>query len=318
VASSVRDGGGHPLRGHRPLLVALVLATATLAGGAATTAAADRTAMVDMGAGRKLYLDCQGAGSPTVFIIPGKGSYAEVWNVAVPVDDPIRSSPYDIINEAKLAPSPAATQPTVAKTTRVCAYDRPDTRPDGADQSTPAPQPHTVQADVDDVVKLLSAAHLSTPVVVVAHSYGGLIADLLARTRPELVGGLVMVDPLSEFLPTLGSAEQNAAFDRDAQSPPDPGGEGFLAEDAYARIAQAPPLPRVPAIVLSSDKFAPAADLTPENYSQEQIHRANGMLADALGTTNLTVTDSGHNMMLYQPQRVADEIVAIVDQVRAR
>jgi pimeloyl-ACP methyl ester carboxylesterase len=274
--------------------------------------------LVEIGTDRKLYLDCQGAGSPTVFIIPGKGSYAEVWNVVVPADDPIRSSPYDIINQAKLAPSPTATQPTLAKTTHVCAYDRPNTRPDGADRSTPGPQPHTVQHDVDDVVKLVSAAHLSMPLVVVAHSYGGLIADLLARTHPELVSGLVMVDPVSEFLPTLGNAEQNAAFDRDARLPPDPGGEGFLADDAYARIAAAPPLPRVPAIVLSSDKFPPPADLKPDNYTLTQTQQANALLADALAATNLTTTDSGHNVMLYQPQLVANEIVRIVDEVRAR
>jgi hypothetical protein len=29
------------------------------------------------------------------------------------------------------------------------------------------------------------------------------------------------------------------------------------------------------------------------------------------------VADSGHNMMLYQPQVVADEIVAIVSEVRS-
>ena len=33
--------------------------------------------------------------------------------------------------------------------------------------------------------------------MVAAHSYGGLIADLLARTRPDLVSGLVMIDPVS-------------------------------------------------------------------------------------------------------------------------
>ena len=44
-----------------------------------------------------------------------------VENVVVPLADPIRSSPYDIIAQAKLVPSPDAVQPTVAKTTRVCA-----------------------------------------------------------------------------------------------------------------------------------------------------------------------------------------------------
>jgi pimeloyl-ACP methyl ester carboxylesterase len=298
-------------------LAVRIAAIAVVAGCAPEARDADFAGLVDIGGGRSLFLNCQGTGVPTVFIISGKGSYAEVWNVVVPPDDPIRSSPYDLIGQAQLEPSPTATQPTVAKTTRVCAYDRPDTRPDGTDRSTAVPQPHTVQQDVDDVVKLIAAAQLSTPVVVVGHSYGGLIADLLARTHPELVSGLVLVDPTSEFLPTLGRPDQNAEFDRAARVPPEPGGEGFLAGDAYARIKAAPALPTVPAIVLSSDMFPPPADVKPDNYTLFQIHRANGVLAETLATENVIVAASGHNMMLYQPRRVADKIVAIVDEVRA-
>ncbi len=168
------------------------------------------------------------------------------------------------------------------------------------------------------MVKLIAAAGLSTPVVVAAHSYGGLIADLLARTRPALVSGLVFVDPTSEFLPRLGRPDQDAEFDRAARAPtPEPDGEGFLADDAFARIKAAPPLPRVPAVVLSSDKFPPPADLTPQNYTKFQIHRANSLLAETLWADNVIVADSGHNMMLYQPQVVADDIVAIVYKVRS-
>src|SRR6476646_6874183 len=94
------------------VLVLLVVAT----GCARSSADPGPTGLFDVGGGRTLFLECQGAGSPTVFIIPGKGSYAEAWNYVVPPDDPIRSSPYDIITEAKLAPSPDAVQPTVAKT----------------------------------------------------------------------------------------------------------------------------------------------------------------------------------------------------------
>jgi pimeloyl-ACP methyl ester carboxylesterase len=263
-----------------------------------------------------LFLDCQGQGSPTVFVIPGKGSYAEAWNVVVPPDDPIRSSPYDIIEQARLGPSADAVQPTVAKTTQVCTYDRPNTRPDGADRSTDVPQPHSVQQDVDDVVALLGAAKLPGPYVFVAHSYGGLILDLLARTHPELVAGIVMVDGVSEFLPTVGSPAQNAAFERDIMTPAEPGGEGILVDDAFARIKSAPPLPRVPSIVLSADKFAAPENLTPDNYTLAQIHEANDMLAAALGTTNVVANGSGHNMMLYQPKFVADNIVDIVDRIR--
>ena len=298
----------------RLVVVAVLAAAAT---SLASGSAAAETGLVDIGGGRSIYLDCQGDGSPTVFIVPGKGSYADVWNVVVPADDPVRSSPYDLIGQAALEPSPTATQPTVARTTRVCAYDRPDTRPDGENRSTPVPQPHTVAQDVDDIVKLLPVAGISTPVVLAAHSYGGLVADLLARTHPDLLSGLVMVDPTSEFLPSVGTPAQNAAFAHSAPIPEEPGGEGFLPDDAYARIAAAPALPHVPAVVLSSDKFPPPAQLKPDNYTLSQIQQANTLLADALGTVNLTATDSGHNLMLYQPQLVADEILKIVDRVRA-
>ena len=90
----------------------------------------------------------------------------------------------------------------------------------------------------------------------------------------------------------------------------------MLASDAVARINSALPLPRVPAIVLSSDKFQPPEALTPENYTLAQIHEANDMLAAALGTTNVVSNGSGHNMMLYQPKFVADNIIDIVDRVR--
>jgi len=289
-----------------------ILAVAPGGGSASADPIGAPSGLFDVGGGRRLYLDCQGAGVPTVFIIPGKGSYAEAWNVVVPPDDPVRSSPYDLIEQAKLGHSPDAVQPTGAHTTRVCAYDRPNTRPDGRDLSTPVPQPHSVQQDVDDAVALIAAAQLAGPFVVVAHSYGGLVADLRARTHPELVAGLVMVDPTSEFLPALGSPAQNAAFNADGLVPPEPGGEAVLFDDAFARINAAPPLPRVPAVVVSSDKFAPPEKLTPDSYTLAQIHEANDMLAAALDTTNVVANGGGHSIMLYQLQFVADKIITTV------
>jgi len=204
-------------------LFGLILVITGMAGCAAEPRDPAFAGLLDVGDGRALYMDCQGTGSPAVFIIPGKGSYAGMWNAVVPDEDQIRSSPYDLAGQASLRPSPTATQPTVAKTTRVCAYDRPNTRFDGTDRSTPVPQPHSIQQDVDDVVKLIAAVHLPTPLVVVSHSYGGLIADLLARTHPELVSGLVFVDPTSEFQPRLGRPEQDAEFNRAAGAPtPEP------------------------------------------------------------------------------------------------
>ncbi|MDG4669080.1 alpha/beta hydrolase [Mycobacterium sp. 236(2023)] len=292
-----------------------VLVALTACARSAADPASAAPGLVDIGSGRALFLDCQGSGSPTVFVIPGMGSYAEAWNHRIPPDDPIWSQPYDTIESAALVPSPDATQPTVARTTRICVYDRPDTRPDGEYRSTPVPQPHTTQQDVDDVVALIGAAGLQTPLVFVAHSYGGMILDLLARRHPDLVAGLVFVEPTSEFLPDVGTPEQNGAFNVDTRDR-DPGNESVAVEQSFAAVEAAPPLPKVPAVVLSGDRFPAPEQLNPDNYTQAQIYRANDMLAAALGTRNILIEDSGHNMMLYQPRVVADAIVGVVDQVR--
>lgn len=250
-----------------------------------------------------------------MFVIPGMGSYAEAWNYVVAQGDPTWSSPYDDIEAAELVPSVDAAQPRIARTTRVCVYDRPDTRTDGEQRSTPVPQPHHIQQDVDDVVALVAAAGLPGPLVFVGHSYGGLILDLLARQHPGLVAGLVFAEPTSEFLPRLGSPAQNDAFYADGLDR-GPGAESVWFDEAFDVVGAAPPLPRVPALVLSADRFPPPERLTPDNYTQAQVHQANDMLAAALGTTNVVVPDSGHNLMLYQPQAVADVVDGIVAQVR--
>jgi hypothetical protein len=73
----------------------VLLAILAIAAGSCARSDADPgpSGLFDVGGGRQLFLDCQATGEPTVFIIPGKGSYSEAWNVVVPPDDPIRSSP---------------------------------------------------------------------------------------------------------------------------------------------------------------------------------------------------------------------------------
>jgi len=67
-------------------LIGLVFALIVVVGCTSKPHDADVAGLVDIGDGLKLYLNCQGSGSPTVFIIPGKGSYAEVWNLIVPAN----------------------------------------------------------------------------------------------------------------------------------------------------------------------------------------------------------------------------------------
>ena len=144
--------------------------------------------LIDIGGGRKMYLECRGTGSPTVVLISGRSDRSDIWQT--------------VVNTA--TPGPGVF-PAVAKYTKVCAYDRPGTvkimnNTIEPGRSTSVPQPVTPKDAVEDLHALLTAAKVPGPFVLVAHSYGGLIARLFAETYPSEVVGLVLIDTLTEFL----------------------------------------------------------------------------------------------------------------------
>ena len=159
----------------------------------------DVAGTVDIGGGRQMFLQCSGAGSPTVVLISGKGNGAEDWSEILNPADAAHAADYDAVawGEGDLHPSDAAVYPSVARFTRACAYDRPSVRLEGPDQSTPVAQPHPADQAADDLHRLLSAAAEPGPYVLVPHSYGGAIATLFSQTWPDAVVGLVMVEAVS-------------------------------------------------------------------------------------------------------------------------
>lgn len=84
-------------------------------------------------------------------------------------------------------------RPALAKSTRVCAYDRA-----GAGYSDPGPLPRDGGAIARDLDQALAAAKMDGPFIVVGHSAGGLYARLFAARRPNDVVGLVLLDPTVE------------------------------------------------------------------------------------------------------------------------
>src|SRR6059058_925751 len=145
--------------------------------------------LVDIGGGRKIYLKCQGTGSPAVVLVGGRMASADDWSVA-----------------DKSAP---AVFPQVAKFTRVCVCDRPGTPiGDKPSRSDPVPQPTTAKDAIADLHALLSDAGEAGPYVLVGHSYGALIVRLYASTYPKEVSGLVLIDALSEGLQDAETPEE--------------------------------------------------------------------------------------------------------------
>lgn len=85
----------------------------------------------------------------------------------------------------------AGVLPALLAQARLIAYDRA-----GVGASDPA-SPLSLDTEVDDLAALVTEV-ADGPCVLVGQSWGGLLAQLAALRHPELVAGLVLVDPVHE------------------------------------------------------------------------------------------------------------------------
>ena len=315
----------------RSSLVGLIVLTALLAIAPAADAQSppvlpgtqgDFAGLVDIG-GRKIYLECRGRGSPTVVLVAGKGSTARYWT-----DDLIPANPPRTM-----------VFPTVATTTRVCAYDRPGTyafigEKPFISRSDPVAQPTTPMAMVADLHALLRAAGVPGPYVLAAHSLGGFVARMYASTYPDEVVGLVVIDAYSEFLEPIFGPERWPRLVRlnapgnEVQSLPGYGdaetciyGEG---DDAMRRLTAASPLSPMPLAVFAHGvPFAiPADPALSQGFTSEEIepllfaaNQAQAMLVP--NARFFVASKSGHDVHQDQPALVAEAIRQVVAGVRS-
>ena len=176
--------------------------------------------LVDVG-GRKLDLRCSGSGTPVVVLEAGALADSMTWHLV---------------------------QPLVAKSTKVCSYDRA-----GYGFSDDGPAPRDVDADAADLAALIKAAKLPTPVIAVGHSLGTNIVRHYAERHAGDVAGIVLVDPppqhTSEFSAEWVKADNEGGAQRIAFASEcaKAAGAGKLArpEGALAQCIRAPD-PRFP------------------------------------------------------------------------
>jgi len=127
--------------------------------------------MVKVG-GHTLHLNCSGKGRPTVVLEGGAGAgFSFDW---------------------------ALVQPEIAKTTRVCSYDRA-----GYAWSEPGPEPRTLRQIAYELHAVLHAAHERSPFILVGHSLGALIVRAFAQLYPEEAEGFILIDGTHENSPML-------------------------------------------------------------------------------------------------------------------
>ena len=306
---------------HRPGAARHCHQVATPAVASPSAASGDFAGLVDIGGGRRLYLECHGTGSPTVILEAGYRASARYWT------------------EDLLQPEAPRTMvlPAVAEVTRVCAYDRPGTyasigEDDFVSRSDPIAQPRTAPEVVADLHALLQAAEVPGPYVLAAHSLGGLFARLYASTYPDEVVGMVQVDAYSERLETLMTPEKWAALVRLNQANgtdkvipiPGYGDLETLKWGTYNAVVReavaASPLRPMPLAVLAHGKpFPQSADAPGFTTGEVEaiLLKANEDLATLVPQTRFSVaTESGHDIHQDQPELVSEAIRQVVAGVR--
>jgi pimeloyl-ACP methyl ester carboxylesterase len=284
--------------------------------------------LIDIG-GRKLHAICTGQGLPTVVLEAGASSFAIDWTLV---------------------------QREIARTNRVCAYDRA-----GMGWSDP---PGKDERSSSDLHRLLLAAKEPPPYVLVGASRGGLMVRTYALDYPDDVAGLVFVDPSSEDrlltmvdgqAVTIASAtpeqlkknaprgpvqvprrepQTGAPFDK---LPPDLYRVRVLLDERL--IASVPET--VPAVVVGGAQESERAYLarllasraagthplgdrpavvlsrgTDPNADREAAHAAIASLSTH--SRHTVVAGAGHEIHLFEPAAVVQAIWDVVQSVRTR
>ncbi|MEP7134338.1 MAG: alpha/beta hydrolase [Chloroflexota bacterium] len=270
--------------------------------------------MVDVG-GYRLHIHCTGSGSPTVVIESGWGDFSASWGWV---------------------------QPEVAKTTRVCTYDRA-----GMGWSESSPQPRTAREFAQELHTLLAKANEPGPYVLVGHSLGGYTMRVYAHDYPDEVSGLVLID--AQDLPPADVSAPKPA--------PKPG--GLLSRLMAAALSRTGLVRLLPGLFGSIEELPPAnkqaytAAAVAPRFVQTFLDEGMGMSEGGAQASAVTTLDiplivlsrgkdqdakhtaaqaallqlsadsqqffaeqSGHPIMIEQPEAAVAAIVKMVELVR--
>jgi pimeloyl-ACP methyl ester carboxylesterase len=291
--------------------------------------------MVDIG-GRRLHINCQGSGDPTVVIENGTGDFSFDWILV---------------------------QPEVSRFTRVCTYDRA-----GYAWSDAGPMPRTFEQIALELHTGLQTMGVKAPYLMVGQSYGGFLARAFAKYYKSEVAGVVLVDSMHEDSSVMinGKVTPIRETARGLKIPPAQlkidkrNAPKLNGESSQPKTSVDPPLDRLPADVQrlrlwaeslgAYDEFRTnelewsAEELArmyanrenPENklgniplivlsrglgYDDPQRETDRKRLQDDLerlstNSKHIIVEGSGHNIQIEKPQAVIDGIHKVVDAVR--
>lgn len=210
-------------------------------------------------------------------------------------------------------------QARVGAFARVCAYDRL-----GVGGSGKPPEAQTFAGMAETLDGVLSGLDLKRPVVLVAHSLGGMLAATWASGHPEEVRGLLLLDAtgpgypmrLLELLPRRGKsagAQLRDGFEQLLE--PSKNAERLDGGVSFAAVETLTPMGDVPMTVLTHSIIDPG-DVLPETAAALESFWEEGQnrwLKLATQARLERVDRAGHFIQLDQPQVVTDRVQELVD-----
>ncbi len=250
--------------------------------------------LVDIG-GRSLFLECDGAGAPTLILDAGLSGDSGNWGRVgfLPLLTPI---------------------------SRWCVYDRAN-----RGRSDPDPRMRTSADIVDDLKALLDSANLEPPYVLVGHSFGGYNVRLFASEFPDEVAGMVLMDTVTpgfvvgqEALLTPDQWAVEADSYRGRTEPY----VDFLASGIEVAEAEPPP-DRLPVLVVAATERHAGNVSWPAEWPGAKLDRLWDQEQSALAkltpnTTLVVAEDTAHRIHVQRPEFMADLIATFMADVRSR
>jgi len=237
-----------------------------------------------------LWSEVRGDGSPTVVFEAGGGEDSLVW---------------------------AGLEPEVRRRdgVRTLVYDRA-----GLGQSAPTPPPYRIEDESAALRRELDRHEIAAPVVLVAHSYGGFVATLVA-SADERIAGVVLVDAnLASFWDDAGLKKLVATYRPQytalEQEAPDLARVMIPLMEAYPATVERLRGVEIPSATPTIDIVAERTwvDTPEEVEALRQAHEA--FVAASPQREAVFASDSGHHVMRDRPDIVLDAVSRIVAKVR--
>jgi pimeloyl-ACP methyl ester carboxylesterase len=238
-----------------------------------------------------LWSEVRGDGSPTVVFEAGGGEDSSVW---------------------------ADLEPEVRRreSVRTLVYDRA-----GLGRSAPTPPPYRIDNEAEALRGELDRHGIAAPIVLVAHSYGGFVAVLVAASDPRIAGLVLVEANLASFMDEAQLekllATYRPQYDALELAAPELARTMIPLMEAYPetverlRGVEIPAAPPVVDIVAERTWLDAPTDVE----AFRKAHR--DFVAASSNRQSVFADGSGHHVMRDRPEVVLDALARVIATVRS-